>query len=68
MSCGGNLAYHLASRPKWFNEGVPKELKFNGGVSFTLVDQNGMLLKKICPGIYYALSIKQQGICMIGSK
>jgi 4-amino-4-deoxy-L-arabinose transferase-like glycosyltransferase len=60
---GGNLSYHLPSRPKWFNESIPVDLKFTGGVIYT---GNKSVLKNVCPGIFG--SIKNQGICMIGSK
>ncbi len=60
---GGNLSYHLQSRPKWYNESVPKNLNFDGGVIFT---GNPEILEKVCPGLFG--KIKFQGICMIGSK
>ena len=60
---GGNLSYHLASRPIWFNDSIPEDLNYEGGVIYT---GNKKVLKKICPGIFG--SIKNQGICMIGSK
>ena len=62
---GGNLSYHLASRPKWYNS-----LKDNatseentGGVIYV---GNPKILKKICPGVFG--TIKPVGICMIGIK
>ncbi|MAJ22195.1 MAG: hypothetical protein CBC24_00165 [Candidatus Pelagibacter sp. TMED64] len=60
---GGNLSYHLTSRPIWFNDSIPKDLNYDGGVIYT---GNKKVLEKICPGIFG--SIKNQGICMIGSK
>jgi 4-amino-4-deoxy-L-arabinose transferase-like glycosyltransferase len=60
---GGNLSYHLVSRPKWLKESIPKDLNFNGGVIYT---GNAEILKEICPGIFG--SIKKQGFCMIGRK
>ena len=58
---GGNLSYHLKSRPNWFLKEVPKEFDFDGGVVYT---GNKDILKEICPGVFG--SIKRQGICMIG--
>ena len=60
---GGNLSYHLRSRPQWFNNLSPKlnNLKLNGGVIYT---GNAKVLKSICPGEFG--KIKLQGICMIG--
>ena len=61
----GNLSYHLASRPTWFNSIENKLDKVNtsGGVIYT---GNPKILKKICPGIFG--TIKPIGICMIGSQ
>jgi 4-amino-4-deoxy-L-arabinose transferase-like glycosyltransferase len=59
----GNLSYHLKSRPIWFNERIPKNFKYNGGVIYT---GNKDVLKQICPGLFG--SIKGLGVCMIGSK
>ena len=62
---GGNLSYHLSSRPKWFNElgknwdHISKE----GGIIYT---GNPKFLKGICPGVFG--TIKPIGICMIGSR
>ena len=60
---GGNLSYHLRSRPQWFNNLSPKlnNLKLTGGVIYT---GNAKVLKSICPGEFG--KIKLQGICMIG--
>ena len=58
---GGNLSYHLKSRPNWFLKEVPKEFDFDGGVVYT---GNTDILKEICPGVFG--SINRQGICMIG--
>tara|TARA_B100002051_G_C16185428_1_gene369397 strand:- start:41 stop:535 length:495 start_codon:yes stop_codon:yes gene_type:complete len=61
---GGNLSYHLDSRPKWFNklENI-KDIDLEGGVIYT---GNPEVLKKICPGVYG--TIRPIGICMIGIK
>ena len=60
---GGNLSYHLKSRPQWFNNLEPKikNLKLSGGVIYV---GNAIILKSVCPGEFG--SIKKQGICMIG--
>ena len=60
---GGNLSYHLKSRPMWFDNLSPKlkEISLEGGVIYT---GNADILKSICPGEFG--SISQQGICMIG--
>ncbi len=60
---GGNLSYHLKSRPKWFLKEIPKNLDFKGGVIYT---GNKDVLKSVCPGIYG--SIKRQDICMVGAR
>ena len=60
---GGNLSYHLKSRPIWFNELDPSLIKSDKGVIYT---GNAKVLKKICPGVFG--SIRKQGICMIGNK
>ena len=59
----GNLSYHLFSRPVWFHEKIPKNFDYEGGVVYI---GNKEILKEVCPGIFG--SIKNQGICMIGSK
>ena len=60
---GGNLSYHLQSRPTWFNNLNPelKNLNLDGGVIYT---GNADVLKSICPGEFGR--IRLQGICMIG--
>ena len=62
---GGNLSYHLQSRPRWFNNLSPqlKDLKLDGGVIYT---GNAKVLKSVCPGEFG--KIKLQGICMIGER
>ena len=61
---GGNLSYHLNSRPTWYKSltNVKKE-NIKGGVVYA---GNPVVLKKICPGVFG--TIKPIGICMIGSK
>jgi 4-amino-4-deoxy-L-arabinose transferase-like glycosyltransferase len=60
---GGNLSYHLKSRPRWFNNLSTeiKNLELNGGVIYT---GNAKVLKSICPGEFGKIQL--QGICMIG--
>ena len=62
---GGNLSYHLQSRPRWYNNLSPKlkNLNLDGGVIYT---GNADVLKSVCPGEFG--SINRQGICMIGSR
>ena len=62
---GGNLSYHLKSRPVWFNNLSNKitELKANEGVIYT---GNPKILKEICPGVFGV--IKPIGYCMIGKR
>ena len=62
---GGNLSYHLASRPKWYNSLNKdlKNIKIDGGVIYI---GNPKVLKKICPGVYG--KINPNGICMIGAR
>ena len=64
---GGNLSYHLKSRPKWDNILEAKKstpLKdVDGG--FILIG-NANILLKICGGVFF--NIEGQGICMMGIK
>jgi 4-amino-4-deoxy-L-arabinose transferase-like glycosyltransferase len=62
---GGNLSYHLISRPTWIDslDSRLDQVQISGGVVYV---GNPSVLKKICPGIYG--TIKPVGICMIGSK
>ena len=62
---GGNLSYHLNSRPKWFNK-LDKNLENLGKGEGVIYIGNPKILKEICPGVFGA--IKPVGICMIGSK
>ena len=62
---GGNLSYHLYSRPIWIND-----LKNN---TSSITDDQGVIyvgnpkiLKKICPGVFG--TIKPNGYCMIGKR
>jgi len=59
---GGNLSYHLDSRPKWLNSlDNLKNMNIEGGVIYA---GNPEILKEVCPGVYGI--IRPIGICMIG--
>ncbi len=61
---GGNLSYHLDSRPKWFSSlDNLKNMNIEGGVIYV---GNSKILKKVCPGVYG--TIRPIGICMIGTR
>ena len=62
---GGNLSYHLSSRPIWFKSIKDKlnNLDPKGGIVYT---GNPDVLKEVCPGDFG--KIDKQGFCMIGSK
>jgi len=62
---GGNLSYHLSSRPKWFNK-LDKNLENLGKEGGIIYTGNPKVLKEICPGVFG--TIRPIGICMIGSK
>ena len=64
---GGNLSYHLESRPKWDNilESKKNILFDDIDAGFVLIgDVN--ILSKICTGVFF--KSETQGICMIGNK
>ena len=64
---GGNLSYHLKSRPKWdIILDVKKTISFKdieGG--FVLIG-DADILAKVCSGVFF--KIEPQGICMMGKK
>ena len=64
---GGNLSYHIKSRPKWDNilESKKNTLEINKDDGFVLIGDIN-ILEKICKGLFF--KIKKQGICMIGNK
>ena len=62
---GGNLSYHLSSRPKWFNK-LDKNLENLGKEGGVIYTGNPKILKEICPGVFG--TINPIGICMIGSR
>jgi len=65
---GGNLSYHLKSRPKWFNslDGKLVNINVDGGVIYI---GNAKVIEKVCPfPVTIFGKIKSHGICMIGSR
>ena len=61
----GNLSYHLASRPIWFNDLKNKAAKINDDQGVIYVG-NPKILKEICPGVFG--KIAPVGYCMIGRR
>jgi len=64
---GGNLSYHLKSRPKWDNileakKTIPLD---NVGGGFVIIAEPESL-RTICFGIFF--EVKNQGVCMVGKK
>ena len=64
---GGNLSYHLKSRPIWDNilQGSSNVSLENIDGGFVLIGNSNILIK-ICNGVFF--EIENQGICMIGDK
>ena len=64
---GGNLSYHLKSRPRWDNifEGKGDIVLNNDEDGFILIGDFN-ILENICKGVF--VKIENQGICMIGKK
>jgi len=64
---GGNLSYHLKSRPKWDNLLESKKTislkNIEGG--FVIIGDKETL-SQICGGVFF--EVEAQGICMIGKK
>jgi 4-amino-4-deoxy-L-arabinose transferase-like glycosyltransferase len=61
----GNLSYHLASRPIWFNDLKNKASNITDDQGVIYVG-NPKVLKKICPGEFGKIS--PVGYCMIGKR
>ena len=63
---GGNLSYHLSSRPKWDNILSSNSITNINNIQdgFVLIGDNDILIQ-ICSGIF--LKVKNKGICMIGT-
>jgi len=64
---GGNLFYHLESRPKWDNIFESKKIveleNKNDGI---VMIGDSDILSKICEGVFF--KVENQGICMLGIK
>ena len=64
---GGNLSYHLESRPKWDNilANDKKNPILNPNSGFVIIGDID-ILRKICSGVFF--ETYGQGVCMIGNK
>tara|TARA_Y100001970_G_C14228199_1_gene856953 strand:- start:579 stop:1961 length:1383 start_codon:yes stop_codon:yes gene_type:complete len=64
---GGNLSYHLKSRPRWDNilRGKKNILLNDAEDGFVLIGDSD-ILQKICSGVFF--EVEKQGICMVGKK
>ena len=64
---GGNLSYHLKSRPKWDNilENNESVLFEDKDAGFVLIG-DADILSKICTGVFF--DVELQGVCMVGKK
>ena len=64
---GGNLSYHLKSRPRWDNilEGKGNIVPKSTEDGFILIGDSNILVK-ICKEFFF--KVENQGICMIGKK
>ncbi len=64
---GGNLSYHLESRPKWDNlfKKDKKKPILDPNAGFVMIGDKD-ILNKICSGVFF--EINELGICMIGKK
>tara|TARA_Y100000590_G_scaffold166613_1_gene190785 strand:+ start:2815 stop:4191 length:1377 start_codon:yes stop_codon:yes gene_type:complete len=62
---GGNLSYHLKSRPKWDNIFENKNMNYNTEDGFIFIG-NKNILQNICNGLFFEVNL--QGVCMIGKK
>ena len=64
---GGNLSYHLKTRPKWDNILEDrKKIKLEDVEGGFVIIGDSNILNKICSGIFFEL--ENQGICMVGKK
>jgi len=63
---GGNLSYHLKSRPRWDNIlETRKTLVANDNDGFVIIGEQE-ILSEICVGIFFVT--ENLGVCMIGEK
>ena len=62
---GGNLFYHLESKPKWDNifnnQKITKPKNKDDGI---VIIGDADILSKICNGLFF--KVEKEGICMIG--
>ena len=64
---GGNLSYHLKTRPKWDNILEDrKKIKLEDVEGGFVIIGDSNILNKICSGIFFEL--ENQGICMVGKR
>ena len=64
---GGNLSYHLTSRPKWENILEKKvNVSLDDPNSGIIIIGNDLILSKACNTVFF--KINDQGVCMIGIK
>jgi hypothetical protein len=64
---GGNLSYHLTSRPKWENLlEKKKRVSLDDPKSGIIIIGNDLILSKACNTVFF--KINEQGVCMIGVK
>ena len=64
---GGNLSYHLKSRPLWDNIlETKKEIPIKNTVGGFVLIGDVYILTKICSGVFF--KIETLGICMVGMK
>ena len=64
---GGNLFYHLVSKPKWDHILEAKRItKLENKEDGVVIIGDVNILSNICKGLFF--KIDKQGICMIGVK
>jgi 4-amino-4-deoxy-L-arabinose transferase-like glycosyltransferase len=64
---GGNLSYHLKSRPRWDNIiDESKEISIQDIDGGFIIIGEYKILSDICPGVF--LKSENEGVCMIGKK
>ena len=63
---GGNLSYHLKSRPRWDNIlETGKTVATNNDDGFVIIGEQE-ILSKICVGAFFVT--ENLGVCMVGEK
>ena len=63
---GGNLSYHLSSRPKWDNILENNNHTFDKTKDGFILVGDANILKKICSEVF--IEVENQGVCMFGEK